>query len=76
MDLQSIRIERFGSRSFLQIGNESIEISDYKISSSAHGGAELEVKLSVSKVTAEEFELGATKESFQPPSLTATNGAP
>ena len=32
-----------GSRSFFQMNGESIEIKDYKISSSKHGGTELEV---------------------------------
>lgn len=66
MDLQSVGIKRLEGRAFLDVGEESVEISDYKISSSAHGGAELEVKISIHNANVEEFELGATKEAFQP----------
>ena len=38
-----VAIGRFGSRSFFQMNGKSIEIKDYKISSSKHGGTELEV---------------------------------
>lgn len=38
-----ITIGKFGSRSFFQMNGESIEIKDYKISSSMHGSTELEV---------------------------------
>ena len=33
-----VTICKFGSRSFFQMNGESIEIKDYKISSSKHGG--------------------------------------
>lgn len=49
-----IRIVRIDNRSFLQIGSESIEISDYNIKSSADGETELSVMI---KGTSTEFEL-------------------
>lgn len=76
MELQKIKVGKIGNRKFLFAGGETIEIQDYKISSSTQGGAELEVKILVSSPISEEFELAAKKESFQPPNLTATNAAP
>lgn len=38
-----VTISKFGSRSFFRLNGESIEIKDYKISSSKHGGTELEI---------------------------------
>lgn len=38
-----VAIGKFGSRSFFRLNGESIEIKDYKISSSMHGSTELEV---------------------------------
>lgn len=40
-------IHRIDSRAFLIIGKETIEIKDYKISSSMHGSTELEIILNV-----------------------------
>ena len=48
-----VTIGKFGSRSFFQMNGESIEIKDYKISSSMHGSTELEVVF--------EFEGGFTE---------------
>lgn len=42
-----IEIFKTGSRAFIRIGGERIEINDYNISSSMHGGIEFEVKISV-----------------------------
>lgn len=42
-NIVDITIGKFGSRSFFQMNGESIEIKDYKISSSMHGSTELEV---------------------------------
>lgn len=38
-----VAICKLGSRSFSRLNGESIEIKDYKISSSMHGSTELEV---------------------------------
>lgn len=38
-----VELFRAGGRAFLKIGAESVEIKDYKISSSMHSGTELEV---------------------------------
>lgn len=38
-----VAIGKFGSRSFFQMNGESIEIKDYKISSSMRGSTELEI---------------------------------
>lgn len=38
-----VAIGKLGSRSFLQLNGENIEIKDYKISSSMHGSTEIEV---------------------------------
>ena len=35
-----VTISKFGSRSFFRLNGESIEIKDYKISSSMHGSTE------------------------------------
>lgn len=40
-----ISIERIDGRAVLNVGSESIEVTDYKISSSMRGGTELEVKI-------------------------------
>ncbi len=42
-NIVDVAIGKFGSRSFFQMNGKSIEIKDYKISSSKHGGTELEV---------------------------------
>lgn len=38
-----LQLEGLGADHFFQMNGESIEIKDYKISSSKHGGTELEV---------------------------------
>lgn len=38
-----VAIGKFGSRSFFQMNGKSIEIKDYKISTSMHGRTELEI---------------------------------
>lgn len=40
-----IKIDKVDNRYCLQIGSEVIEIEDFKISSSAQNGTELEVKI-------------------------------
>lgn len=42
-----LSIQKVDERSILKIGDESIEIKDYKISSSMRGGTELEVVIPV-----------------------------
>lgn len=42
-----LSIQKVDERSILKIGDESIEITDYKISSSMRGGTELEVVIPV-----------------------------
>lgn len=76
MNEQHIKIGHFGARAFLFIGDKSIELSGYKISSSTQGGAELEVRISISDVMAEEIEITAKKESLMPQHLQAMNDAP
>ena len=43
MTKADVTISKFGSRSFFRLNGESIEIKDYKISSSMHGSTEIEV---------------------------------
>lgn len=50
---KEIHIGRTEERSFLQIGNETIEVDDYEIKSSANGITELRVTI---KGTANVFE--------------------
>ena len=38
-----VAIGKFGSRSFFQMNGKSLEIKDYKISTSMHGRTELEI---------------------------------
>ena len=73
MVLQSVSIKRLGSRAFLEIGNSSVEIQDYKISSSMQGGTELEMIFEIKSSEIMEFELEATKASFRLQSLKAKN---
>lgn len=47
IEATEISIQKVDSRSFLKIGSESIEVKDYKISSSMQGGTELEVVITV-----------------------------
>ena len=42
-----LSIQKVDERSILKIGNESIEIKDYKISSSMRDGTELEIVIPV-----------------------------
>lgn len=55
----NISISRVDSRSFLQIGNEQVEVSDYTIKSSADGSTELSV---IIKGSASMFETSANLE--------------
>lgn len=43
--MAEITIHKIDSRSFLQIGNEQIEISDYNVKSSANGVTELNITI-------------------------------
>ena len=54
-----ITIHRIDSRSFLQIGNEQVEISDYNVKSSANGITELNITVSGNSNV---FELSANLE--------------
>jgi hypothetical protein len=42
-NIVDVAIGKFGSRSFFQMNGKSIEIKDYKISTSMHGRTELEI---------------------------------
>ena len=42
-NIVDVAIGKFGSRSFFQMNDKSIEIKDYKISTSMHGRTELEI---------------------------------
>jgi hypothetical protein len=76
MDLQTVSVHKFGGRSFLTIGDKSVEVQDYKISSSMRGGTELEVTFQVGFCEVTEFEIGAKKGAFQPQSLKSKNDVP
>lgn len=70
-----VKIFHIGSRAFLKVGESSVEVKDYKISSSMHDGTELEVIIPLNgEVT--EFLSSAKTESLRTQSLTAKNGAP
>lgn len=45
-----ISIQKIDGRTFLIVKNESIELKDYKISSSMQGGTELEILIHVNDV--------------------------
>lgn len=45
-----ISIQKIDERSFLVVKNESLELKDYKISSSMQGGTELEILIHVDDV--------------------------
>lgn len=45
-----ISIQKIDGRTFLIVKNESIELKDYKISSSMQGGTELEILIHVDDV--------------------------
>ena len=57
-----ITIHRIDSRSFLQIGNEQVEISDYNVKSSANGITELNITINGNSNV---FELSANLEEPQ-----------
>lgn len=42
-----ISLHKFDSKCFLKVGNESIEVSDYKITSSMRGGTELVITVNL-----------------------------
>jgi len=61
-DWMEAEIFRIDNRAFLRLGESTAEIKDYKISSSMHGGTELEVIIPINgDVT--EFLMSARKES-------------
>lgn len=76
MDLQTVSIHKFGERSFLTMGDKSVEVQDYKISSSMRGCTELEVTFQVEFCEVTGFEIGAKKESFRPQNLKSKNDVP
>ena len=41
----NVEIYRIDDRAFLRIGESSVEVKEYQISSSMHGGTELDVKI-------------------------------
>lgn len=57
-----LSIQKVDERSILKIGNESIEIKDYKISSSMRNGTELEIVIPV-KGNIMEFSTSTNQES-------------
>lgn len=57
-----LSIQKVDERSILKIGSESIEIKDYKISSSMQGGTELEIVIPV-KGNIIEFSTSTSPES-------------
>ena len=57
-----LSIQKVDERSILKIGNESIEIRDYKISSSMRDGTELEIVIPV-KGNIMEFSTSTNQES-------------
>ena len=59
MELSSQKVDE---RSILKIGDESIKITDYKISSSMQGGTELEIVIPV-KGNIMEFSTSTSPES-------------
>lgn len=64
MEMEEIGIVHVGERAFLKVGELSVEVKDYKISSSMHSGTELEVILPV-KGEIMEFSMLDMKESPQ-----------
>lgn len=74
-DNLEVEIFHTGSRAFLKVGESSIEVKDYKISSSMHGGTELEVIIPLNGDFTE-FLSSTKTESPRLQSLAARNGAP
>ena len=70
-----IEILHVDNRTFLRVGESSVEVKDYKISSSMHGGTELEVVIPMnSELT--EFLMSARQESPLPQTRKSTNSVP
>lgn len=69
-------VYRIGSRAFLKIGESSVEVSDYKISSSMHSGTELEVTFHITDGEITEFLTSTKTEASRQQSSTAKNDAP
>lgn len=54
MKIQSVKISKVDSVSSIEINGKRLEkVLDYKISSSAYGGTELELKLDISEAVME-----------------------
>lgn len=60
-----IEILRSDNRAFLKIGETTVEVKDYKISSSMHSGTKLEVVIAM-KEEITNFLMSARKESPPP----------
>lgn len=73
--LEKIAIRRLGSRPFLEIGEEQVEIKDYKIIASANGETHIEFSVQCN-CELMEFELLTTKESLQQQRLKSMSDAP
>ena len=57
-----VSIQKMDERSFLKIGSESIEIKDYKITSSMRGSTELVVMIPIND-SVMEFSTSTSRES-------------
>lgn len=75
MDCQKIAIRRMGSRSFLEIGSECVEVSAYNVICASDGSTRVEVSFDFdSQLT--EIEMSATQEALTRQNLKATSDAP
>lgn len=73
MDCQKIAIRRMGSRSFLEIGLECIEVAAYNVACASDGSTRMEVTFDFnSQLT--EIEMSATKEALTLQNLNAAKG--
>ncbi len=75
MGQPKIELSRLLNRAFLQVGNESIEVADYKISTSMDGKTEIDIKISI-ECDAVKFETLTMTEQLPQQNSQSTNAAP
>ena len=73
MDCQKIAIRRMGSRSFLEIGLECVEVSAYNVTCASDGSTRMEVTFDFNGQLTE-IEMSATKEALTLQNLNAAKG--
>lgn len=70
-----MKLIRVDEKAYLEIGETALEIKGYKISSSMHGGTELELMIQLDD-SVMKFETSTIQESLQQPNWIAMSDAP